>query len=118
MRMLAGSGGMKALPSNVIKYSQVPKEGFFVKGKIPRGLLKEHTTKRGTWGVIRVSEGQLEYQINEPSVEKYVLKEGTPGVIEPQIRHQVAPLTDDVKFVVEFHRVPGSGAVDEKREGL
>jgi hypothetical protein len=27
-------------------------------------------------------------------------------------------LTDDLKFVVEFWRVPGTGDVDEQREGL
>ena len=41
--------GMPILPPDVVKYSQVPKEGFFVKDKIPRGLLKDHTTKKGTW---------------------------------------------------------------------
>jgi tellurite resistance-related uncharacterized protein len=54
MRMLAttpSSGGMKELPKNVVKYSQVPKgdDARFTKDKIPKGLLKERTTKAGTW---------------------------------------------------------------------
>jgi len=27
-------------------------------------------------------------------------------------------MSDDLEFVVEFWRVPGTGVVDEKREGL
>eukprot|EP00586_Coscinodiscus_wailesii_P007338 CAMPEP_0172492032 /NCGR_PEP_ID=MMETSP1066-20121228/23009_1 /TAXON_ID=671091 /ORGANISM="Coscinodiscus wailesii, Strain CCMP2513" /LENGTH=111 /DNA_ID=CAMNT_0013261401 /DNA_START=311 /DNA_END=646 /DNA_ORIENTATION=+ len=109
---------MPKLPADVVKYSQVPKTGAFTKDKIPKGLLKRHNTKRGTWGVIRVSSGQLEYQINEPSVSRHVLDNTRVGVIEPRVYHQVAPLTDDVAFVVEFYRKPDTGPVDEKREGL
>lgn len=111
---------MKDLPSNVVQYSQVPAKGKppFTAAKIPRGLLKEHTTKAGTWGVIRVSQGQLRYQINEPTPNQYTLDADSVGIIEPQVKHEVAPLTEDVQFVVEFYRVPGTGPVDEKREGL
>ena len=109
---------MKSLPSDVVKYSQVPKTGSFTSMKIPKGLLKEHTTKSGTWGVIKVSKGKLLYTINEPSAAEYVLDENTMGIIEPQVKHQVAALTEDLEFVVEFHRMPGTGPVDEKREGI
>lgn len=113
-------GCMKELPSNVVKYSQVPSKpgAKFTKGKIPRGLLKEHTTKSGTWGVINITKGQLRYQINEPELSVHVLDTNTKGVIEPQVKHEVSPLTDDVEFVVEFYRIPGTGPVNEKREGL
>jgi tellurite resistance-related uncharacterized protein len=40
------------------------------------------------------------------------------GVIEPTKLHSVKALSDDVEFVVEFWRRPGTGVVDEKREGL
>lgn len=113
------SNTMPQLPSNVVKYSQVPKKGStFKKETIPKGLLKQHNTKMGTWGVIRVSSGQLKYQINEPTVSVFILDKDCVGVIEPKIYHQVEALTDDVEFVVEFYRQPGTGPVDEKREGL
>mmetsp|Transcript_17604 Transcript_17604/g.36989 ORF Transcript_17604/g.36989 Transcript_17604/m.36989 type:complete len:178 (+) Transcript_17604:20-553(+) len=111
--------GMPILPSDVVKYSQVPKAGTqFTAQTIPSGLLKQHTTKKGTWGVIRVSTGKLEYTIHEPRSSVHVLDSETVGVIEPTMLHQVKGLTDDVQFVVEFWRVPGTGVVDEKREGL
>ncbi|KAL7472552.1 hypothetical protein ACHAXS_012929 [Conticribra weissflogii] len=111
--------GMPILPSDVVKYSQVPKDGKeFTAQTIPSGLLKQHTTKKGTWGVIRVSKGKLEYTIHEPLSSVHILDTQKIGIIEPTMLHQVKGLTEDVQFVVEFWRVPGTGVVDEKREGL
>ncbi|EEC47589.1 predicted protein [Phaeodactylum tricornutum CCAP 1055/1] len=127
MGSAASSSGMQTLPSNVVKYSQVPKQGVFTADKIPKGLLKSHTTKAGTWGMIRVTQGQLEYQIHNEvegtesgGTPLKIVLEGPDGrgIVEPTVKHQVKPLTDDVQFVVEFHRVPGTGVVDEPREGL
>lgn len=112
--------GMPVLPADVIKYSQVPAMGSqFTAKNIPSGLLKQHSTKQRTWGMIRVSIGKLSYQINEPIVREFVLTPDTPpGIIEPKVLHQVKPLTDDLGFVVEFLRLPDTGPVDERREGL
>jgi tellurite resistance-related uncharacterized protein len=112
---------MKDLPAGVVQYSQVPKgDKRFTATTIPRGLLKAHNTKAGTWGVIRVFQGKLRYQINEPVVSAHIITPDTTpgGIIEPTIKHEVAPATEDVEFVVEFHRMPKTGPVDEKREGL
>lgn len=108
---------MPILPSNVVKYTQVPKTKFTAT-TIPSGLLKSHTTKKGTWGVIRVFQGQLEYTIHEPEKSIHVIDKDHAGVIEPTMLHQVRAMSDDLEFVVEFWRVPGTGVVDEKREGL
>jgi tellurite resistance-related uncharacterized protein len=117
------ANGMAILPSNVVKYSTVPtKDKFFTIDTIPAGLLKEHSTKEGTWGVIRVHRGKLEYTILEPDQSVHVLDaesvDNNIGIIEPTMLHQTKGLTDDLKFVVEFWRVPGTGDVDEQREGL
>lgn len=112
------SSGMKTLPAKVVKYSQVPKGKVFTKDTIPRGLLKEHNTRAGTWGVINVSRGQLRYQINEPVESVHIIDSQTKGIIEPQVKHEVAALSDDLEFVVEFYRLPNTGPVVEKREGL
>ena len=117
------ANGMAILPSNVVKYSTVPtKDKFFTIDTIPAGLLKEHSTKEGTWGVIRVHRGKLEYTILEPEQSVHVLdaesSDNNIGIIEPTMLHQTKGLTDDLKFVVEFWRVPGTGDVDEQREGL
>mmetsp|Transcript_32233 Transcript_32233/g.46979 ORF Transcript_32233/g.46979 Transcript_32233/m.46979 type:complete len:164 (+) Transcript_32233:91-582(+) len=116
---MSSSSGMPTLPSNVVKYSQVPADSKppFTSTKIPRGLLKDHSTKEGTWGVIDVRKGTLEYTIMEPSVQVFELKAPTrAGIIQPTVLHHVKALTDDLEFVVEFYRLPGTGPVDEKRE--
>lgn len=74
--------------------------------------------KIGTWGIIKVLKGQLQYTIIEPEKSTHVLDKNNCGVIEPTKLHQVKSLSDDLEFVVEFWRVPGTGAVDEKRDGL
>ena len=114
------ANGMAILPQTVVKYSTVPKDKYFTIDTIPTGLLKEHSTKKGTWGVIRVHQGKLEYTILEPEQSVHILDAecDNVGIIEPTCLHQTRGLTDDLKFVVEFYRVPGSGDVDEQREGL
>ena len=115
--LVSNTGGMPELPTAVVQYAQVPANGkYFTATTIPKGLLKEHSTKKGTWGVIRVSQGRLEYQINEPTLRKFEIDRNCQGIIEPKILHQVKSLTADLEFVVEFYRLPGTGAVDEKRE--
>mmetsp|Transcript_6855 Transcript_6855/g.14864 ORF Transcript_6855/g.14864 Transcript_6855/m.14864 type:complete len:164 (-) Transcript_6855:301-792(-) len=82
--------GMPRMPSNAVKYTQVPKPSTTFKAStIPSGLLKQHTTKKGTWGIIRVSSGQLEYTIIEPRKSVHVLDKDHLGVIEPKMLHQV-----------------------------
>jgi tellurite resistance-related uncharacterized protein len=111
---------MPILPSNVVEYSTVPRDTYFTIDTIPAGLLKEHSTKEATWGVIRVHQGKLEYTILEPELSVHILdaESDSIAIIEPTMLHQTKGLTNDLKFVVEFYRVPGTGAVDEKREGL
>lgn len=127
------NNGMPTIPPDVVKYSQVPKQGKqFTSTTLPKGLLKEHTTKDGTWGIIRVSQGLLEYKIPFSSTENddddddadshhhrhrvFRLSKDLHGIIAPQRLHQVKPLSADVQFVVEFYRLPGTGPVVEERE--
>jgi tellurite resistance-related uncharacterized protein len=68
--------------------------------------------------VIRVSSGKLEYSIVQEPSSPFVVEciPDLPGIIEPQVKHHVKALSDDLKFVVEFYRLPGTGPVDEKRD--
>jgi tellurite resistance-related uncharacterized protein len=94
---------MKSLPPNVEPY-QWTKE--FTETTVPAGLLRRHDTKAGVWGRICVLEGALTYRILEPEVEEHVLTPGKDGVVEPEVPHEVEPITT-VRFHVEFLRVPG-----------
>jgi tellurite resistance-related uncharacterized protein len=79
----------------------------FTEATLPKGLLKAHTTKDGTWALIHVLEGRLAYRIEDPrrpASAVVLTPEGPPGVVEPTILHAVEPL-GPVRFYVEFHRV-------------
>lgn len=90
---------MKTLPKTVRPYKRTP---TFEETTVPAGLLREHGTKAGVWGVINVLSGALEYII--PSTgEAITLDPDTPGIIEPETIHRVKPL-GPVSFHVEFHR--------------
>lgn len=91
---------MKTLPSDVVAYKRTPE---FMATTVPAGLLRSHSTKAGTWGLIVVLEGALTYRILEPVVEEVRLGPSTCGVVEPTVRHEVVP-EPGVRFYVEFYR--------------
>ena len=91
---------MKDLPVAVSSYKRTPE---FTNETVPKGLLRAHQTKKGTWGKIVVLEGKLRYRILEPELEEVVLSPQKFGVVEPTILHEVEPL-DEAKFYVEFYR--------------
>jgi tellurite resistance-related uncharacterized protein len=103
---------MMHLPPDVRPYRRTAE---FTESTVPAGLLKAHTTKGGAWGRIHVLEGHLAYRIidpRRPSSETVLTPEGPPGVVEPTILHEVAPL-GRVRFYVEFLRADGPALLAE-----
>lgn len=93
------------LPPQVRPYRRT---GEFTETTVPPALLRAHTTKDGTWGMIHVLTGRLVYRITDPrqaSSEVVLTADTAPGVVEPTILHAVEPL-GPVRFFVEFHREP------------
>lgn len=92
---------MLTLPNDVIAYKRTPD---FDRNTVPPGFLKDHSTKKGTWGVLTVELGEIHYIITEPGYEgEYILAPERPGIIAPQHTHYIRPI-DDVLFYVTFHR--------------
>ncbi|MBP7722532.1 MAG: DUF1971 domain-containing protein [Alphaproteobacteria bacterium] len=89
---------MKSLPQNVQSYSRT---ATFTQDTVPKGLLKDHTTKENVWGLIQVQSGKLEYTIQNE--ESHILDPERDGVIEPLIPHHIKPL-GLVSFYVEFYK--------------
>jgi tellurite resistance-related uncharacterized protein len=89
---------MKDLPKNVVSYNVTPE---FTRATVPKGLLRRHQTKEGTWGKIIILEGRLRYRILEPEIEEIVLSPQRYGVVEPTVRHEVEPI-GHVRFYLEF----------------
>ena len=97
------------LPADARPYKRTE---VFTEATVPAGLLKAHTTKPGTWGLIHVLEGRLGYRVDDPArppAYEVLTPETAPGVVEPTIRHQVE-LLGPMRFFVEFHRLEEPGA--------
>lgn len=78
----------------------------FTEDSVPAGLLAEHSTKDGVWGLIQVEEGKLRYVVTDPrraSTEALLTPGCEPGVVEPTILHRVEPV-GAVQFHVQFLR--------------
>lgn len=89
----------KGLPSGLAPYKRTP---VFSHTSVPKGLLKDHATKAGVWGVIHVEEGALEYVV--PGVRKHQhLNSNAVGIVRPEELHHVKP-GGNCRFYVEFWR--------------
>ena len=91
---------MKALPEGVARYGGTPE---FSDGSIPASLLRSHRTKAGTWAKIVVLEGRLLYRILEPGIEEIELSPERPGIVEPEVAHEIEA-AGPVRFRVDFYR--------------
>jgi tellurite resistance-related uncharacterized protein len=90
-----------ALPTGAEPYKRTP---TFTEATVPTGLLHDHSTKEGAWGLIHVEEGRLRYLVTDPTrpPEGATLEpDAPPGVVDQLILHGVEPL-GAVRFHVEF----------------
>lgn len=92
-----------SLPPGLQPYKRT---AIFTETTVPAGLLGDHATKDGVWGLIRVEHGELRYAITDPRRDpstQILTPSGAPGLVEPTILHRVEPL-GAVRFYVEFLR--------------
>ena len=94
---------MMNIPPTVEPYRTI---GPFHQDSLPMGLLKNHNTKAGVWGLLEVIEGDIKYVITEVGNEcEYLLSKTIPGVIVPEQKHHLE-LVGDVVFTITFFRAP------------
>lgn len=93
---------MQQLPSTAIPYKRTPD---FTEQTVPGALLGRHDTAKDVWAVIHIIEGSLLYRILEPSLEEHRLDPTHPGIVEPQIPHQLQ-INGAVRFYVQFFKIP------------
>jgi len=68
---------------------------------LPAALRRDHSTKPGVWGVIRVLEGEVVYTVIDPPAE-HRLTPARPGLIHPAQLHFVTP-AGPMRMQVEFY---------------
>lgn len=90
------------LPEGLIKYSESPK---FDQDTLPLALQKEHRTKSGCWAKAVISEGSINYVLENKPEEVFTLTAGQFAIIEPEEPHHVE-LIGPVKFHLEFYKKP------------
>lgn len=89
-------------PTSVAPYRSTP---VFDEHTLPQALRRDHRTKEGVWGVIRILSGQLKLVIAETG-ETRLLDPGAPGVVLPEQLHFVE-VVGPVRMQVDFHdRMP------------
>lgn len=76
----------------------------FTEVDLPAALRRDHRTKPGVWGVIRVLEGELRLTIAAPPSEQ-ILTPDRPGIILPEQTHFVEPL-GPLRMQVDFYDEP------------
>ena len=91
---------MNTLPDGVSAYARTD---TFSARSIPDHLRRSHRTKAGTWAKIVILEGRLRYRILEPIIREFELWPDRPGVVEPEVPHEVEAM-GDVRLYVEFYR--------------
>ena len=75
---------------------------IFDETNFPEALRREHSTKDGTWGLLRVLKGKVRLIFLDTREELLVTAE-TPAAIPPQTPHYVR-LSGPMKLRVEFYR--------------
>lgn len=69
---------------------------------LPDALRSDHRTKPGTWGLLRVFEGEVRLIFLDPPSE-YLVTPDDPAIIPPAASHHVVPL-GPMRMQVEFFR--------------
>jgi len=69
---------------------------------LPAALRREHRTKPGVWGVVRVLRGRLKLSFGDPA-EEQILSPGCPGLLPPAKAHWVEPL-GPMQMQVDFYK--------------
>ncbi|RMX08091.1 DUF1971 domain-containing protein [Corticibacter populi] len=108
------TSSVAGLPAGIRAYKRTPE---FTQETVPAGLLRDHTTKAGTWALIHVLEGALLYVVPSEGFQQVLAPGKPPGVVRPQQLHSVKPL-GPVRFYVEFHAAPPDEAEGSPSSGL
>ena len=75
----------------------------FTEHTLPAALTREHRTKPGVWGIVRVLEGTLLYRVLDPASESLV-SSGAPGLVFPDQPHCLVPTPgESFRLQVEFY---------------
>lgn len=94
-------GGLASqLPPGLVRYGESP---VFTPDNLPEKLKNAHTTKAGTWGLLRVDTGIVQFSLDVAPFSQAVVTAGNTIVIEPEVPHHVEFHLPG-RFQIEFWR--------------
>eukprot|EP01084_Bolivina_argentea_P162661 283046_1 len=85
---------------------------MFTKDTAPIGITSRHHTKKEVTGLIHCVEGEMEFTVfADPKFDieadqTLIVKKDQCAIAAPQAPHKIAANTDDMKFYVEFWKIP------------
>lgn len=98
--MQLNTHGLKPLPEGLEKYSETK---IFDEMMIPAKLRDWHDTKAGTWGLLVIHSGSIDFIFKAQPEQTITLVAGQTLTIEPTVLHRVE-VTGAVEMQVEFYR--------------
>ncbi len=98
------SRALRAVPRQSVAGRPYKVTPPFTEETLPDALRRDHSTKAGAWGVIRVLEGQVRLHFSDNGAFEDLTPD-RPGVVEPQRVHWVEPM-GPMRMRVEFHDQP------------
>lgn len=92
-----------ALPSDVALTRTV---GPFDAASLPPGLLREHRLREGSWGLLRLQEGQLDFVWDDAEGGRFNLRAPAEVIVPPCAPHHLE-LDGPVLVEISFYRAGG-----------
>lgn len=82
--------------------------GPFDAASLPKGLLREHRLKEGTWGRLRIASGQVRFVWDDAGLEgeAVVIVAGSAIIIPPTVPHHLELMEGDFSLEVDFLAQP------------
>jgi cupin 2 domain-containing protein len=92
--------GRFRLPSDTAVYRTI---GPFGCDSLPKGLLREHRLKEGTWARVRVLSGNIRFVWDDDGTDyAAVIVDGETMIIPPTIPHHLELLQTDFVLEIDF----------------
>ncbi len=88
----------RRLPEDVKPYSQSP---IFTAETVPEKLLGHHNLKPGTWGLMHVEKGNVQFFVEDQQDPIAKLNAQDRFVIVPEERHYIK-VSEDARLYIEF----------------
>ena len=83
----------------------------FTAETVPAGLLRQHSLKAGSWGILQVKQGRVLF-IPDDGGKSVSLLAGQSRVVLPEHPHHIE-ISDDVRFCIEFYNADPSSHMTE-----